>query len=203
PMIPAKGEREVASPAAVKGTVSGVPAPTGTVSFLDGSTVLATVPLSSGTASYTTSTLTVGKHPIMARYNGNDYYTIVSSASMSQVIHPITLFTVGGAPGHVLVYKPDNTLLAAFVPYGPAYTGGINVAVGDVTGDGYYDVVTGAAVGNPHVKVYNGKTFATGAFNPANPDGSLVASFFPYALQFNVGATVAVGDVTGDGHAQT
>jgi hypothetical protein len=75
------------------------------------------------------------------------------------------------------------------------------VAVGDISGDGYPDVVTAAAVGNPDVRVYEGKAFATGTFNPANPDLGLLAQFFPYALQFNVGATVAVGDVNGDGYA--
>jgi hypothetical protein len=74
---------------------------------------------------------------------------------------------------------------------------GANVAVGDVTGDGFADVVTGATAGNPDVRVYNGKDIAQGTFNPTG--ASLLAQFFPYALQFNVGAFVAVGDTTGSG----
>jgi hypothetical protein len=109
---------------------------------------------------------------------------------------PVPFFALGGSPGRVLLHKPDNTLVADFAPYGTAYTGPISVAVGDVNGDGIDDLITGAAVGNPHVKVYDGMAFATGTFNVSNPDASLLAQFFPYALQFNVGANVAAGDVT-------
>jgi FG-GAP repeat protein len=77
---------------------------------------------------------------------------------------------------------------------------GSNVAVGDVSGDGYAEIVTGANVGNPHVKVYSGKDIPLGTFDP---DGaSIQASWFPYELHFNVGASVAVGDVNGDGQAE-
>src|SRR5262249_11517014 len=114
---------------------------------------------------------------------------------------PVTLFAVGGAPRPVLVYKTNNTRVADFAPYGPSYAGPVTVAVGDVNGDGVYDLVTGAAAGNPHVKVFDGKAFANGTFDPANPDAGLLASFFAYALQFNVGANVAVGDVDGDSFA--
>jgi hypothetical protein len=74
------------------------------------------------------------------------------------------------------------------------------VAVGDVTNDGFADLVTGATVGNPHVKVYNGQAIAQRTFNAGNPDASLLASFFAYDLSFNVGVSVAVGDVDGDGY---
>jgi hypothetical protein len=95
----------------------------------------------------------------------------------------------------------DGSVLADFAPYGAAYTGPVTVAVGDVNGDGFPDLVTGAAVGNPDVRVYDGKAFLTGTFNPSLPDASLVAQWFPYALDFNVGANVAVGDVSGNGYA--
>src|SRR5207302_256639 len=45
--------------------------PTGTVSFFDGSTLLATATLSGGAALVTTSTLTAGSHPITAVYGGD------------------------------------------------------------------------------------------------------------------------------------
>ncbi len=98
--------------------------------------------------------------------------------------------------------NPNDTLAANFQPFGPGFVDGVAVATGDVNGDGYFDLVAAATVGNPHVKVYDGKAFATGSFNPANPDASLLAQWFPYALQFNVGSNVAVGDVNGDGFAE-
>jgi hypothetical protein len=112
------------------------------------------------------------------------------------------IFAIGGGAGRVLVYRDaDNVLLADFAPYGAAYTGPISVAVGDVNGDGVYDLVTGAATGNPDVHVYDGQAFAKGTFDPTNPNASLIAQWFAYGLNFNVGANVAVGDIEHDGFA--
>jgi hypothetical protein len=112
------------------------------------------------------------------------------------------LFALGGAPGRVQVFRiSSGAQLADFAPFGSAYTGGVSVAMGDVNKDGFPDLVVAATTGNPHVKVYDGKALATGSFNPANPDASLLGQFFAYDLNFNVGATVAVGDVSGNGFA--
>jgi hypothetical protein len=111
-------------------------------------------------------------------------------------------FALGGAPGRVQVRRDGSiALLADFAPYGATYTDGVAVAVGDVNGDGFPDLITGATVGNPHVKVYDGKALATGTFDSANPDASLLASFFAYGLNFNVGANVAAGDMEHNGFA--
>jgi hypothetical protein len=57
-------------------------AATGTVIFFDGDTQISQpVPVSNGSASFTTSTLAVGSHTITARYNGDTNY----AASQSQV----------------------------------------------------------------------------------------------------------------------
>jgi hypothetical protein len=115
---------------------------------------------------------------------------------------PSTFYiAVGTSNGHVQIRKTTSgALLADFMPFGPAYTDGVNVAEGDILGHGVKDLVVAAADGNPNVKVYDGAAIVNGTFNAASPDSSLLASFFPYALQFNVGATVAVGDVNGDGY---
>ena len=96
--------------------------------------------------------------------------------------------------------NPQASLLTSFLAYDPQFHTGVNVAVGDVSGDGYADIITGAAWGNPHVKVFSGKAIADGTFDPNHPDNSLLASYFAYGLQFNVGATVAVGDVNNAGY---
>jgi hypothetical protein len=95
--------------------------------------------------------------------------------------------------------NPDASLLAQFFPYALNFNVGANVAVGDVNGDGFPDLVTGASAGNPDVRVYSGKDIAQGTFNPTGK--SLLAQWFPYALQFNVGANVAVGDLSHNGFA--
>src|SRR5207247_572318 len=51
------------------------PAPTGSVTFWDGATLLATMPLDvTGGASYTAPALTAGHHFITATYNGDGQY---------------------------------------------------------------------------------------------------------------------------------
>jgi predicted outer membrane protein len=97
----------------------------------------------------------------------------------------------GGGP-HVVVYDGASLLagtpkiIMSFFAYSTAFTGGVNVAVGDLDGDGFADIVTGAdAGGGPHVEVFSGKT------------GGLIGSFFAYASNFTGGVNVAVGNVNG------
>jgi uncharacterized repeat protein (TIGR01451 family) len=60
--------------------------PTGTVTFMDGSTTLATVALnSSGSAAYTTSALLAGSQSITASYSGDNNYG-ASAASLQQSV---------------------------------------------------------------------------------------------------------------------
>ncbi len=67
--------------AAVTSWSAGAPNGTGTVSFYDGATLLATVPVnSSGQASYSTSTLRAGSQTITATYSGGANYATGSSS---------------------------------------------------------------------------------------------------------------------------
>jgi len=66
---------------------SGTKAPTGTVGFFDGSTELGTGTVNgSGVATYTTTTLALGAHSIVATYNGDANFTISSSATLTITI---------------------------------------------------------------------------------------------------------------------
>jgi len=68
-------------------TVTGS-SPTGTVTFRDGSTILGTGTLTAaGTATFTTSSLTVGSHPITATYNGNGINLPSTSAVLTQAVN--------------------------------------------------------------------------------------------------------------------
>jgi hypothetical protein len=61
--------------------------PTGTVTFLDGTTVLATVDLSSQEASYTLTGPSPGRHHFFAVYNGDaSFATSASSAVLTEVV---------------------------------------------------------------------------------------------------------------------
>src|SRR5262249_58027260 len=96
----------------------------------------------------------------------------------------------GTAPVVKIIDGVDGSDLAQFLAYDPGFQGGVFVAVGDVNGDGFADLVTGAGEsGSPHVKVFSGA------------DLSVLYSFFAYAPQMTAGVRVAAGDVDGDGLA--
>ena len=61
--------------------------PTGTVTFSDGSTVLGPGTLSGGKATYTTSALSVGTHPITAGYAGDTNDDVSTSNVVMQVVN--------------------------------------------------------------------------------------------------------------------
>jgi hypothetical protein len=66
---------------------SGSGTPTGTVTFKDGTTTLGTVSLSGSQAQLSTSTLSVGTHPITATYNGSSTYSTSTSAALMQTVN--------------------------------------------------------------------------------------------------------------------
>ena len=67
----------------------------------------------------------------------------------------------GGGP-HVKVFNGVTLAeLHSFFAYDPSFRGGVSVRLGDVSGDGFADVVTGAGPGGgPHVRVFDGRTLA-------------------------------------------
>ncbi len=70
---------------------SGSGTPSGTITFKDGATVLGTGTLSgSGVATFSTSTLTAGTHPISAFYGGGTSFAPSSSAAVNQVVNAAT-----------------------------------------------------------------------------------------------------------------
>jgi len=64
------------------------PSATGSVQFLDGATVLATVALSGNTAAVTVSNLAVGTHTITAVYGGDPSDTAATSPALSETVNP-------------------------------------------------------------------------------------------------------------------
>jgi hypothetical protein len=106
----------------------------------------------------------------------------------------VTAAGPGGGP-HVKIFSSTGTVLASFFAYDSTFTGGVNVAVGDVNGDGTPDIITGAdAGGGPHVKVFDGAALLTGHVD-------VLASFFAYSANFHGGVRVAAADIDKDGHA--
>src|SRR5205823_6374589 len=76
--------------------------------------------------------------------------------------------------------------LLDFFPYGQAFSGGVRVAAGDLTGHGRDDIICGAGPGGgPNVTVID-------AANDA-----VFYSFFPFDQHFTGGVYVAAGRVEG------
>lgn len=106
------------------------------------------------------------------------------------------VYAVGRGAGQAAVVTVHDIATGRVVnqllTFDPAFTGGVRVAVGDVTGDGVPDIVAGAGPGGgPAVKVFDGMT------------GGEVASVFAYEPGFRNGVgSLAVADLDGDGAAE-
>ena len=85
---PIKRRQAVTFTATVSPVAPATATPTGTVTFRDGTTVLATVTLVGGRASFTTTRLEAGTHPITATYSGSITFGGSASAVLNQVITP-------------------------------------------------------------------------------------------------------------------
>jgi hypothetical protein len=95
------------NPAAIGGAVTFTAvvtpsAATGTVQFLDGTTVLGTATLANGTAFFTTSSLAQGSHSITATYSGDANDTAATSGALSQSVRAAVGLTIGVNPTYIV-----------------------------------------------------------------------------------------------------
>ena len=102
----------------------------------------------------------------------------------------LTAVGAGRGSSQVNVYNSDGAFRTTLNPF-DGFGGGVRVATGDFNGDGTDDIIVGAGSGGgPHVKVFDGKTFAE------------IASFFAFDTAFVGGVEVAAGDLDGDGKSE-
>ena len=78
------------------------PAPSGTITFTDGSATLATVAVSGNSASFTTSVLTAGSHNITARYSGDALYSASASPMLLQTVNQATPVITWNTPAPIV-----------------------------------------------------------------------------------------------------
>ena len=78
---------------------SGTGTPTGTVSFMNGTTALAAISLSNGAASYSTTSLPVGADSISAVYSGDTNFSGSTSSTVTVNVQALVpSFTLGASP---------------------------------------------------------------------------------------------------------
>jgi hypothetical protein len=126
-----------------------------------------------------TAGLSIGAGNLLADNAGplaqNEYVTGTGPG----VVGTVRVWRLNGQGG-----GQSGTPAVEFVPFA-GFTGGINVAVGDVLGDAAQEIITTVATsGPPHVKVFDAS-------------GNLLSSFIAFDSGFLGGLNVAVGNVLG------
>ncbi|MBZ5506797.1 MAG: Ig-like domain repeat protein [Acidobacteriia bacterium] len=118
-----------------KGT--GVPVPTGTVTFTEGATLLGSGSVNgSGIATFSTTTLTQGAHQIFSTYNGDSLYAGSTSNTVTVTVGPIVI------PPDFSVTIPNGS---ATIPAGQSATYTISVT----PSGGFNSAVSFACTGLP------------------------------------------------------
>jgi glucuronoarabinoxylan endo-1,4-beta-xylanase len=74
-------------------TSAGTVGPSGTITFLDGSTALGTAALSGGTASLTVTTFAAGSHTLTASYGGATGFSTSTSTAVTLTVNPVSVST--------------------------------------------------------------------------------------------------------------
>jgi hypothetical protein len=116
--------------ATVASTVTGdTLVPTGSVTFLDGSTKLGSATLnSSGQASLSTSSLAIGTHSITAQYGGDTNFDASTSSALSQVITAQPDYSLSANPTSQTVNPGSSAAYAITLTPSNGYDGTVTFA---------------------------------------------------------------------------
>jgi hypothetical protein len=133
--------------ATVKAVAPGGGTPSGTVTFSEGSTVLANVSISSGVAKYALKALALGQHEILAAYSGDSNHEASETVLTQSIVRASTAVALtstknpaphgstatlkatvkavapgGGTPSGTVTFSEGSTVLASFPYSGTAVT---------------------------------------------------------------------------------
>ena len=93
-----------------------------------------------------------------------------------------------GREPEVRLFRMDGSIIDRFLAYPKTFKGGVNVAAGDLDGDGNKEIITAPQSGIQKIKVFK---FQKGKWTSVNWD------FYAYAGS-PVGVNIAIGDFDGD-----
>jgi hypothetical protein len=145
--------------------------PTGTVQFLDGTTLLSTQTVSStGSASFATNSLTIGSHSITANYQPTGIFG-ASTASLIQVIN-------GDPTGTALTCLPNPINIYSTAQFTAAVTSAFGTPTGSVTfSDNGSALATNVLAGGTTSLTYTGAVAGTHNITATyTPSGAFAAS---------------------------
>jgi hypothetical protein len=164
----------------------GTVTPTGSVSFLDGATVLGTANLSAGVATYktTATALTQGPHSIIASYAGGSAFLASASTPLSQLVNLSTTTSVSAAPN---TYGDLAAVTVTVSATGNTPSGDVTLSVDGIVqgtqtlnnGAVIFSVAAGFAAG-PHA--LQAAFAAQNAFGASSGAGTLTVSTRPVTV---------------------
>ncbi|MFH1187334.1 MAG: S8 family serine peptidase [bacterium] len=94
------------------------------------------------------------------------------------------------SPPLVNIFDSQGNLKDNFFAFAENFRGGVNVAAGDINGDGIDEIIAGAGfTGGPHVRIFDSH-------------GNLQGQFFAFAENFRGGVNVAAGEIITEGAAE-
>jgi hypothetical protein len=135
-------------------SAAGLNTATGSVTFYDGGTVLATTALAGGVASFSTSKLTSGTHLITASFLGSTYFVASGSSGLVQYIEPGTT-TVISSSANPSAYGQSVTLTATI-------SHGTTIPTGTVTFKAGTTVLATVTLGSTGTATLTSSAFTVG-----------------------------------------
>ena len=153
--------------ATVSAAAPGSGTPTGSVTFMDGSTALGSATLSSGKASFKTSSMAVGSQSITADYSGDGNFTTSTSTSLAQTIQQDATTTSLKSSANPSVFGQSVTFTATVKAASPGsgtpsgtvtfYNGSTTLDTATLGGTGTASFTTSSlSVGSHSIKVSYG-----------------------------------------------
>jgi hypothetical protein len=152
---------------------------TGTVTFKDGAAVLGSGIVSSGKATLSTSTLTVGVHSITAVYSGNATYAASTSPVLSHTVNKAASSTTVSSSHHPSVFGQSVTFTATVAAISP----GSGTPAGTVT------FKNGAAVLGSGTLISGKATFSTSALTVG---AHSVTATYNGSIDYNTGTSAVL-----------
>ena len=119
----------------------------------------------------------------------NAYKTIERTFNQAGELPQSYYIVTGAGPGggpHIRIFDLYGQPKGGFFAYAKTFTGGVNVASGDVDGDGRDEIITSGATSNTQIKIFD-------------LYGNLKNEFFAYQSSFKGGVNIAAGDIDADG----